>query len=97
MKATFYAAALMELNEAVAYYESQRAGLGDDFLAGVETALRRIEENPRQFPVLSRPVRRAHVRRFPFGLVYMIIHDHIWIVATMHLQRRPGYWKNRLP
>jgi hypothetical protein len=96
MRAIFHPAALEEMDKAAAYYDERVAGLGDDFLVRVQASVERIEENPRQFPVTRHSARRAQIGRFPYGLVYLIRNDHIWIIAAMHLQRRPGYWKDRL-
>jgi hypothetical protein len=34
---------------------------------------------------------------FPYAVIYVGQQDRNWILAVMHLQRRPGYWKERLP
>jgi hypothetical protein len=36
------------------------------------------------------------VPKFPYGLLYRIEPARIYIVAVMHLHRRPGYWRSRL-
>jgi hypothetical protein len=35
-----------EIDEAYAWYEKQRTGLGEDFLSAVQAVLERIERNP---------------------------------------------------
>ncbi len=35
------------------------------------------------------------VQRFPFGLIYRIDPEKIFIIAVAHLHRRLGYWKSR--
>jgi len=42
---TIHREAISELDEAVAYYEDQKAGLGLDFLVEVEQALGKIQQN----------------------------------------------------
>ncbi|NJL19041.1 MAG: hypothetical protein HC901_01670 [Bdellovibrionaceae bacterium] len=42
------------------------------------------------------PAHRHFSRWFPYGLIYLEESDRLWIVAVMHLQRRPGYWKSRM-
>lgn len=54
-----------DLAEAFDYYEAQLPGLGHEFVATVEHQLERVVENPAQYQVLHRGVRRAVVRRFP--------------------------------
>jgi hypothetical protein len=41
-------------------------------------------------------VRRALVRRFPFGILYSVEKGRIFIAAVMNLHRQPEYWKDRM-
>ena len=50
------------------WYESQRSGLGHDFLDSTEATFRLILDRPVQYPVLHRSTRRAFIPRFPFGV-----------------------------
>jgi hypothetical protein len=43
----------------------------------------------------TRRVRRFLVRRFPFGVLYQVADDEVFIVAVAHLRRRPSYWRGR--
>ena len=86
-----------ELDEAVAYYNAQSAGLGAEFAAEVRDGLLRIREYPDGWQLLGNRVRRYRLRRFPYGLVYAPLPTQIVIVAVMHLHRKPDFWKERLP
>lgn len=33
--------------------------------------------------------------KFPYGVIYLVQPEHVWIVAIMHLNRVPGYWHER--
>ena len=85
-----------ELLRSARYYEQERRGLGDDFVAEVQTLAARLLEFPELGTIVIRDVRRARVRRFPYDLVYRIHQDLLIIIAVMHQRREPGYWKNRL-
>ena len=61
-------AAAAEIDEAYLWYESQRTGLGEEFLAEVNGTLERIREMPELFAVLRRDTRRAMLIRFPYSL-----------------------------
>ena len=39
--------------------------------------------------------RRYLVQRFPYGLIYVVQEDVIYIAAVMHLKRKPDYWVGR--
>lgn len=84
-----------ELHEAVEYYEDIEPGLGYDLSVEVYSAIQRAVAYPRAWPVLDDEIRRALVRRFPYGVLYSVEEDTLLIVAVMNLRREPGYWKGR--
>lgn len=92
----FADAARSELQEAVIYLEGEEAGLGMRFLAAVEVASKQILEMPLAWHPLGRGLRRCHLKRFRYGLIYRIKDQMVEIVAVAHDSRRPGYWKTRL-
>jgi hypothetical protein len=51
--------------------------------------------NESLFP-LNNGIRRCLVKRFPYGILYGIDVDKIFVVAIMHLHRKPGYWLSRI-
>jgi plasmid stabilization system protein ParE len=85
-----------ELQEAIAYYEGERPGLGEEFALEVQDAIARILENPLAWTRLSKQIHQCQVRRFPYVVIYQIRADLILIVAVKHHRRRPMYWRNRL-
>lgn len=90
-----------ELTEAVRWYEAHRIGLGSEFLAAVDAAVTRIEDNPRigsSAPgVDDQDIRRVFVRRFPYHVVYVELPDRVQVLAVAHDRRRPAYWLGRRP
>jgi plasmid stabilization system protein ParE len=90
-----------ELRAAIARYERERPGLGDEFWTEVQHTLSLIEEHcgigGRITRVRVRGVaRRVPIRRFPYFVVYRDRNDFIEIVAFAHQSRRPGYWRSRV-
>jgi len=77
------------------YYESSQSGLGDLFLDEMLQAGVRIAGHPEAWPIISGKIRRCLFNRFPFGLIYRIEAERIYVLAVMHLKRKPNYWKNR--
>jgi toxin ParE1/3/4 len=94
----FHREAEAEMIAAIAYYDGQRDGLGDDFQDEVEKAAARIRRTPRAFsPYGDEGLRKRVLRRFPKTIFYLELEDCIWIAAVAHQIRRPGYWGNRTP
>ena len=55
-------AAAADIEEAFLWYERQQAGLGEEFLRAVQSALENIAAHPIRYPVVHRETRRVLVR-----------------------------------
>ena len=59
------------MDEAIAFYEHQKAGLGLDLQTAVERAIGRIQQNPQLgAPYKATEFRHYVVRRFPYIIFY---------------------------
>jgi plasmid stabilization system protein ParE len=56
-------AARAELIDAQDWYEAEAPGLGRRFRAEIESVVQRMANNPRQFPVVFKAVRRARAKK----------------------------------
>lgn len=92
----FLGAARAELRDAVNYDEAQVSGLGDEFAAEAESAVRLLASHPEIGAPYLVGTRRILVPRFPFSIVYQIRSGQAVIIAVAHQRRRPGYWRKRL-
>jgi len=96
LKLGFLEAAETELQVAMDYYNLQKSGLGQEFLAEIKATVDRIANFPEAWQLLSRRTRRCLSRRFPYGIIYQIRDDEILIIAISHLHQKPMYWQDRL-
>ena len=96
MDVRFLKIAEIELDEAVAFYNYESAGLGNAFLYEVLKTLDRILEFPDAWHPCSERTRRCLVRRFPYGIMYQVRDNTILVVAIANLHRNPDYWKDRI-
>jgi len=83
------------VEEAYRWYEAQRAGLGDEFLAGVQTALESTLSHLEAAPIVHRETRRVLLRRFPYGIHYRLVDGVVVVVACFHAKRDPRVWRSR--
>lgn len=81
------AAANRDLREARDWYELQRPGLGEEFLASVAQAFLRMEGLPEQFPLYYRGFRRALTRRFPYKVFFRIEGERVIVFRVLHAAR----------
>ena len=95
MKVRFNPEAVLEINAAVDYYEDNEAGLGIEFVMEIQKGIEMISNYPDSWQQLSVSTRRYLIKRFPFGIIYLSYKDTLYIIAIMHLNRKPGYWKKR--
>ena len=95
MNCVFHPEAETEFVSGIEYYEDCEQGLGLDFAREVHAAIQHVLAYPFTWPVLEGEVRRCLVHRFPYGVLYSIEPDGLFILAIMHLHRRPDYWRER--
>lgn len=76
-----------DLREAHDWYESQRAGLGEEFVSEIEAALRALVWAPQRYTVYYRGFRRVFVRRFPYKLFYRLEDDRVILFRILHARR----------
>lgn len=78
-----------EYDAAVAWYETQRAGLGLEFSTAIAEVLARISRQPSLFRRVRGPARRAVVRRFPYTIHFIEEPDRVVVLAVVHAARNP--------
>jgi toxin ParE1/3/4 len=99
----FLAEAEAEMEAAARWYDDQRDGLSESFLAAITDAVVKVERKPRLYTAppglptnCPHEVRRILLGDFPYSLVYWITGDAIRVAAVAHSRRKPGYWLPRL-
>ena len=92
----FHPEAVAEHYEVIAFYESRLPGLGADYLAEFESLMLRVVQMPQAFRVEHQPgIRRVHLMRFPFTVIYREVEGAVQVLAVAHKRRRPHYWASR--
>jgi toxin ParE1/3/4 len=84
-----------DVEAAAKWYEDRRDGLGVDFVARVRAAVELIGTFPELSAVLQGDLRRARMKRFPYGVFYRIRDDRIEVVGVFHKSRSPASWRAR--
>ena len=84
-----------DIQEACAWYEDQSKGLGADFILCIDAALSLIQRYPELYAQVHKNIRRALIRRFPYGIFYIAEVDKIIVLAVLHVKRNPKHWQKR--
>jgi len=84
-----------DATKAAIWYNIQRERLGEEFLLAFEAKLNEIQLNPNQFFTVYKNLKRAFLKRFPYGIFFIIDYDTIYILAIVHTSRNPKTWKKR--
>jgi len=87
--------AAVELAAAYDWYEARVEGLGNEFVRAVDACLASIERGPHVYPIVHKEIRRALLRRFPYGIFYIFNDIEIVILACFHVRRDPKIWEKR--
>jgi len=95
IRAAWHPLSKRELFEAQDFYEDRAAGLGDTFLERVEAAVLLIRRYPHSGSVAGASLRQSRVPQFPYGIVYRVEAERIFILALAHDKRKPRYWARR--
>ena len=85
-----------DINDAYAWYEERRKGLGEEFLGCVEACLHSICRTPELYAKAHEEYRRALVRRFPFAVFYEVVDGKVVVYSVFHTSQNPTKWRRRL-
>jgi plasmid stabilization system protein ParE len=88
-----------DVAEAYAWYERQRAGLGEEFLRCVDACVQAICRTPQMHSLVHENYRRGLVRRFPYAVFYEYTDDTdtVTVYSIFHTSQDPEKWRRRLP
>jgi len=95
LRPVFRRAARLEYDEAAGWYESQRVGLGIQFILEIAHALSQACEMPQRFPRMLADARCIRVRRFPYSIFFRVRSDQLIVLAVFHARRDPAVWRER--
>ena len=88
--------ARVEFNEAIDWYEAQRAGLGTKFATRIREVLDRIAADPQRHAPVYLDVRKVLVPKFPYAILYREEPGEVIVVSVFHTSRDPSIWKARV-
>jgi len=94
-KLIFSAATEIDYFESLTWYAERSVDAANDFDAEFDRALAQIASDPERFPLCDVRHRYFLMRRFPFRIIYRMIHYDVVVIAVAHSSRSPDYWADR--
>ena len=92
----FHPEAAAEYADTANYYAHVSLELGGRFYDEMERLVQDVRRNPKRFRHFDPPAQRHFSTVFPYAVIFVEQPDRIWILAVMHMKRRPGCWKSRV-
>ncbi|PYO58508.1 MAG: hypothetical protein DMD83_03650 [Candidatus Rokuibacteriota bacterium] len=85
----------LDLDDAYAWYHAQSPHVAHEFVLAVSTAIASIRRHPKAYQLVDRAMRRALLRRFPYGVFFEVGAREIVVYAVFHGARDPKSWRRR--
>jgi plasmid stabilization system protein ParE len=85
-----------EIAEAADWYNKRSQQVRIGFLRAIERALSSIQDNPEQYQIVYRHVRRVVLGRYPYALLYTASAQEVIVIACHHGRRHPRHWQDRI-
>ncbi len=92
----FIQEALFDVEQIVLWYESQRLGLSYDFELCLEAQLSYLLKNPDAYQLKYKNIKIIFLKRFPYGIHYIVEENRICVIGVFHTSKSPKNWNERI-
>ena len=96
LRVVFRRAAKGEYEDAAAWHDERRPGLGEEFIVEIEEAIAKAAAAPEHCSIVLGNVRRTVARRFPFSIYFRVRNNALVVLAVFHGRRNPAIWQRRV-
>jgi toxin ParE1/3/4 len=95
LKITLRPIAILEVEEAVNWYENQSTKLGERFLYIFNDAVKHVSKSPYRYKKRHKNIRAFVLKEFPYSIFYIVEELEMVVIAVVHQKRNPKIWKKR--
>ena len=81
--------ALYEIYDAYDWYETQREGLGMEFMQELEVFYDTLQCNPYTYSYYEAPVRQGKINKLPYVVVYEVFETAIVVYSVFTAKQNP--------
>ncbi|MBI2258788.1 MAG: type II toxin-antitoxin system RelE/ParE family toxin [Flavobacteriia bacterium] len=83
---------IQQINKASTYFSLEKSGLEILFLKELETNLKYIKKNPLKCQIRYKGIRIKFLKKFNFGIHYLIEQNTIYVLAVFHTSQNSDEW-----
>lgn len=86
-----------DIDDIIAWYEKEQAGLGVSFIKHFEEAINIIAHNPTIFQIVYKDARHILLGKFPYSIYYYVneLQKEVVVYTVIHQHRNQKVWKRR--
>jgi len=84
-----------DIDKAVEYYVTIDKTLAKQFLAELKAVKIYIANNPEKIQIRYKKIRVAFLKKFPYGIHFVVKKKQIFIVAVFNTYDNPAKWNDR--
>ena len=84
---------ILDIEEAIDWYESKLSGLGDHFLEILDNRLKNLSNTPTSGSIRYDNIRCTMIEKFPYLIHYEIINNNIIVYRIFSTDRKPLWEK----
>lgn len=97
-RVVFKAEAETELDEAIAWYDSQTTGVGQKFSRETRMILHEAAKDPQRFPFAGPTTQKIKMLDWPYSIYFTLLEDpaQLIVVSVFHGARNPAGLRRRL-
>jgi len=97
-RVVFKAEAETELDEAIAWYDSQTTGAGQKFSREARTILHEAAKDPQRFPFVGPTTQKIKMLDWPYSIYFTLLETpaQLIVVSVFHGARNPAELRRRL-
>jgi len=89
--------AIEDARQAREYYLDISDELAEDYIASLREALRKVRDYPQSHGFYDVEIRRCHLTRFPYLVIYEDMTEETVVYAVAHEKRNPAEIAKRIP
>jgi toxin ParE1/3/4 len=97
-RVVFKSEAETELDEAIAWYDSQTAGIGQKFSHAARVILHEAAKDPQRFPFVGPTTQKIKMLDWPYSIYFTLLEDSakLIVISVFHGARNPSELRRRL-